>query len=146
MIVEIAGATEEEMFNCLGLSYIPSELRENIEEIDLAIKNKLPELITQKDIKGDLHIHSNWSDGTSTIEEIVFIAKTMGYEYIAICDHSASHLVFEASGRNSAYEVRLRYPLRAYILAMGSGANAIAPAGCGARGPTRETTGYFLAA
>ncbi|MFH1613008.1 MAG: DNA polymerase/3'-5' exonuclease PolX [bacterium] len=101
---KIAGKTEEEVFNALGLSYISPELRENAEEIDLAIKNKLPELITQKDIKGDLHIHSDWSDGISSIEEIVFVAKAMGYEYIAICDHSASHKIGNGLSRERLLE------------------------------------------
>lgn len=101
---KIAGKTEEEMFNFLELSYIPPELRENTGEIDLAKKNKIPKLINQQDIKGDLHIHSNWSDGISAIEEIVSIAKAMNYEYIAICDHSASHKIGNGLSRERLLE------------------------------------------
>ena len=86
----ICGRTEEEVFKALGLSYIPAELRENRGEIGLAIQNKLPKLIELKDIKGDLHAHSTWSDGVSTIEEMALAAKGRGYEYIAITDHSQS--------------------------------------------------------
>jgi len=86
--VYIAGKTEEEMFKALGLSYIEPELREDTGEIELAKENKLPDLIELKDIKGDLHVHSNFSDGTNTIEEIVKAAQARNYSYIAITDHS----------------------------------------------------------
>lgn len=86
--VYIAGKTEEEMFKALGLSYIEPELREDTGEIELAKENKLPDLIELKDIKADLHVHSNFSDGTNTIEEIVKAAQARNYSYIAITDHS----------------------------------------------------------
>ena len=87
---KIAGASEEEIYKILGLQYIPPELRENQGEIELASQNKLPELVKISDIKGDLHIHSKWSDGAYTIEEIVQSAQKRGYSYIAITDHSKS--------------------------------------------------------
>jgi DNA polymerase (family 10) len=86
----VCGRTEEEVFNALGLSFIPPELRENNGEIELALKNKLPQLITLKEIKGDLHSHSSWSDGSNTIEEMAQAAIKLGYSYIAITDHSQS--------------------------------------------------------
>ena len=86
----IAGKTEEEVFEALGLEYIPPELREDTGEIELAGKGKLPLLVEEKDIKGDLHVHSNYSDGSSSIEEMALEANKMGYEYIAITDHSKS--------------------------------------------------------
>ena len=85
---KIAGKTEEEMYEALGLKYITPELREDRGEIGLSMKDKLPHLIETSDIKGDLHIHSRWSDGASSIEEIVAKAREMKYEYIAITDHS----------------------------------------------------------
>ena len=84
----VAGKTEEEVFKSVGLPYIPPEIREDWGEIEAAQKKKLPHLIEIKDIKGDLHIHSNWTDGRSTIEEMAQAARKMGYEYIALCDHS----------------------------------------------------------
>jgi DNA polymerase (family 10) len=86
----IAGRTEEEIFKALGMSYIEPELREDTGEIELAQKSKLPELIELKDIKGDLHAHSRWSDGANTIEEMAGTAQDLGYSYIAITDHSQS--------------------------------------------------------
>lgn len=87
---KIAGVTEEEVYKALGLIWIPPELREDRGEIEAAQRGKLPDLIELKDIKGDLHVHSKYSDGTATLEEIAEHAKNMGYEYIAVCDHSRS--------------------------------------------------------
>jgi DNA polymerase (family 10) len=86
----VCGKTEEEIFKALGMSYVPPELRENSGEIELALKNKLPQLVTLKDILGDLHSHSTWSDGSNTIEEMAQGAIKLGYSYIAITDHSQS--------------------------------------------------------
>lgn len=86
----ISGRTEEEMYKKLGLSFIPPELREDTGEIEEAVENRLPRLIENDDIKGDLHIHSNNSDGAHSIEELVEAAQKRGYEYIAITDHSQS--------------------------------------------------------
>ena len=88
--VKIAGRTEEEIYEALGMDTPPPEIREDTGEIEAALEHKLPELIDYGDIKGDLHIHSNWSDGASTIEEIALKAIEMGYKYIAITDHSKS--------------------------------------------------------
>ena len=84
----IAGKTEEEIYKALGLSYIEPELREDRGEVEASLKGKLPDLVKIEDIKGDLHAHSTWSDGGSSIEEIVIKARELGYEYIAITDHS----------------------------------------------------------
>ncbi len=85
---QIAGKTEEEMYEKLGLKYIEPELRENNGEIDAAKNNKLPKLITLDDIRGDLHTHSNETDGTRSIEAMAKAAKKKGYDYLAINDHS----------------------------------------------------------
>jgi len=84
----IAGRTEQEVYKTLGIPWIPPEIREDRGEIEAAMKGELPVLIEQKDIKGDLHVHSHYSDGIDDIETIVVAAKKMGYEYIGICDHS----------------------------------------------------------
>jgi DNA polymerase (family 10) len=86
----IAGKSEEEMFKRLGLAYVEPELREDTGEIELARKNALPDLIELKDIKGDLHAHSEWSDGKSSIKEMAQAARALGYSYLAITDHSRS--------------------------------------------------------
>ncbi len=85
---KIAGRTEEEVYKVFGLPVIPPEMREDRGEIELALEGKLPEIIELKDIRGDLHVHSNWSDGVLTLEELVEHGKKMGYSYIAVCDHS----------------------------------------------------------
>jgi DNA polymerase (family 10) len=84
----IGGKTEEEIFKSVGLPYILPEIREDWGEIEAAQKGKLPHLIEIKDIRGDLHVHSNWTDGRSTIEEMAKAAQKSGYQYIALCDHS----------------------------------------------------------
>jgi DNA polymerase (family 10) len=83
-------AHEEDVFATLGLPWIPPELREGAGEIEAAAAGRLPNLVTVGDIKGDLHNHSKWSDGTTTIEEMARAAQARGYEYMAITDHSQS--------------------------------------------------------
>jgi len=89
----VAGKTEEEVYKKLGLRYIPPELRENRGEIEAAKRGKLPNLVEYRDIKGDLHIHSKYSDGTATIKEIADAARKIGYKYICITDHSKSRAI-----------------------------------------------------
>jgi DNA polymerase (family 10) len=84
----VAGRTEEEIYARLKLDYVPPELRENTGEIAAAENHKLPNLITLKDIKGDLQMHSVASDGKNTVEEMAEAAKKLGHEYIAMTDHS----------------------------------------------------------
>ncbi len=86
----VCGRTEEEIFKLLGMPYIEPELREDNGEIELAINHTLPKLIDIKDVKSDLHVHSKWSDGGNTIEEIVRACLKRGYTYAAITDHSQS--------------------------------------------------------
>ena len=90
---KIAGSTEEEIYNTLGLEWIPPEMRENTGEIELAKKpkNELPKLIEYNDLRGDLQVHSNSTDGTTSIEDMAVAAKQrFGLEYIAITDHTKS--------------------------------------------------------
>ena len=84
----IAGKNEKEVYQAIGLKYIEPELRSNTGEIEASLNDKLPKLIRYNDIKGDTHCHSNWSDGSDSIEQIVKAAKKIGYEYIAITDHA----------------------------------------------------------
>jgi DNA polymerase (family 10) len=86
----LGGATEEEVFAAVGLPFIPPELREDRGEIEAAASGKLPRLVDPQDIKGDFHVHSKYSDGANTIEEIAAKARQMGLEWVAICDHSPS--------------------------------------------------------
>src|ERR1035437_5694047 len=84
----IAGTTEEDVYEKLGLAFIPPELREHRGEIALAKANKLPHLVTVADMRGDLHVHSDWTDGTTSIEAMAAAAQACGYEYMALTDHS----------------------------------------------------------
>lgn len=84
----LAGKTEAEVYARLGLDYVPPELREDRGEVDLAREHRLPKLVDTSDIRGDLHAHTNWSDGVASIAEMAAAAKERGYEYLAITDHS----------------------------------------------------------
>ncbi|HEY7165024.1 MAG TPA: DNA polymerase/3'-5' exonuclease PolX [Candidatus Binatia bacterium] len=84
----VGGAREEDVFKAVGLDWIPPELRESRGEIQAAEKHKLPNLITLNDIRGDLHMHSKWTDGKSSILDMVRTCKERGYQYCAITDHS----------------------------------------------------------
>lgn len=84
----VAGRTEEEIYNALGLPWIPPTMREDRGEIELAMTGKLPTLVEMKDIKGDTHVHSTFSDGTDTIEDMARKAKEMGYEWLVMSDHA----------------------------------------------------------
>jgi DNA polymerase (family 10) len=95
----IGGATEEDVFRSVDLDWVPPELREDRGEIQAAEKHKLPDLIALDDIRGDLHLHSKWTDGNSTILEMVRACKERGYQYCAITDHSKAVRV--AGGLNA---------------------------------------------
>jgi DNA polymerase (family 10) len=84
----IAGASETEVYQKLGLAFIEPELREDRGEIAAAKTNELPRLVTLADIRGDLHVHSDWTDGTAPIAAMADAAQARGYEYIALTDHS----------------------------------------------------------
>lgn len=84
----IASRKEEDIYSAIGLAYIPPELREDRGEIEAAFKNRLPELVELDDIKGDLHIHTEATDGAHTINDMAKEAKAKGYKYIAVTEHS----------------------------------------------------------
>lgn len=81
---------EAAIFAALGMSYIPPELRENMGEIEAALKDEIPELIEQEDLRGVLHCHSTYSDGANSLREMAAGSKKLGFEYLGICDHSMS--------------------------------------------------------
>ena len=83
-------ATERDLYSRLGLSYIPPELREDTGEIEAADAGSLPDLVSTGDVRGDLHVHTNYSDGKGTIESMAEAAIELGYEYLVFCDHSQS--------------------------------------------------------
>ncbi|MCF2144610.1 MAG: DNA polymerase/3'-5' exonuclease PolX [Candidatus Heimdallarchaeota archaeon] len=86
----LAGKTEEEIFRQLGLDYIEPELRENRGELEAAAQGRLPKLLPYDSLRGDLQMHTKWSDGVNTIKEMALAAKKCGYEYLAITDHTGS--------------------------------------------------------
>lgn len=87
---QIGGRTEQQMYSALNLRWIPPEMREDRGEVELAASSDLPELIELKDIRGDLHVHSNYSDGHFSVENMAEKARQLNYNYLAICDHSQS--------------------------------------------------------
>jgi len=104
----VACQTEEEVFDKLGLAYVPPELREDKGEFEAAEHHRIPRLVDWHDLRGALHNHSNWSDGQNTLEEIADYMDELGLDYWAITDHSKSSIV--ANGLDSA---RLRQQLKA---------------------------------
>ncbi|OGZ33627.1 MAG: DNA polymerase III [Candidatus Portnoybacteria bacterium RBG_19FT_COMBO_36_7] len=101
----IAGKTEEEVYKVLGLEWMDPELRENTGEIEASDSGKLPKLVDYKDIKGDLQMHSEWSDGAHSIKKLAETAGQLGHEYIAITDHTGE---LRIAGGMSEKEI-LRY-------------------------------------
>ena len=95
---QIAGKSEEAIYKKLGLAYIPPELRENRGEIKAAAKNTLPKLIEAGDLRGDLHMHTNYSEGRESLETMIEKAESLGYEYVSITDHSRSQRIANGMG------------------------------------------------
>ncbi|MBI3625218.1 MAG: DNA polymerase/3'-5' exonuclease PolX, partial [Candidatus Rokubacteria bacterium] len=89
----LAGDTEEEVYRAVGLPWIPPELRENAGEVEAALKGNLPDLVEEDAIRGDLHAHTDWSDGHHPLEKLIQAAEARGYEYIIVSDHSKSSTV-----------------------------------------------------
>jgi DNA polymerase (family 10) len=107
----VAGKSEEEIYAALKLDYIPPEMRENCGEIDAAEKHALPELLSQDDLQGDVHMHTIETDGRNTIVEMAEAARERGYKYMAITDHS-KNLAF-ANGLDDARAVEHIQRIRA---------------------------------
>jgi DNA polymerase (family 10) len=122
---KIAGETEKGIYETLGLQWIPPEIREDRGEIEAAQYGKLQELVKLEDIKGDLQMHSIWSDGKATIEEMALKAKELGYEYIAMTDHSPSSRIAGGLSIERLYEKKrevdaLNKKLKGIKILMGS--------------------------
>src|SRR4029079_1349842 len=83
-----AAASEAEIYDALALPFIPPEIRHGDDEVAAAAGGELPRLVAASDIRGDLHMHSTWSDGRDAIEAMVVSCRALGYEYMAITDHS----------------------------------------------------------
>lgn len=86
----VAGREEDDVYAALGLPFIPPELREDTGEIEAALQGTLPRLVERTDLRGDLHVHSMYSDGTGTLEAIADQARALGLEWVGVCDHSRS--------------------------------------------------------
>ena len=86
----LAGREEADVYRALELPWIPPELREDQGELDAAARGQLPRLVEAKDLRGDFHIHSTWSDGSDSLEAVAKAGRSRGYEYLALCDHSPS--------------------------------------------------------
>jgi len=84
----IAGENEEDIYRALGLQWIPPEMREDLGEVEAALEGRLPTPVELKDIKGDMHMHTKWSDGSHDIRQMALKAKELGYEWIVITDHA----------------------------------------------------------
>jgi DNA polymerase (family X) len=119
----VAGETEAGVYEAIGLPWIPPELRENCGEIEAALEGRLPNLVELKDLRGDLHMHTNETDGRATLEEMVEAAHQRGYEYMAITDHSKAMAMSNGldEARVVAFAQRVRkinasgdYPLRLF--------------------------------
>jgi DNA polymerase (family X) len=100
----LASRTEEEIYEKLGLVWIPPELRENLGEIEVAEKGKLPKLVELGEIKGDLQMHTAASDGQTSVEEMAAAAKKLGYRYILITDHSKAVTIANGLDEKRAVE------------------------------------------
>lgn len=86
----VAGRTEEEIFRELGIHYMEPELRQTVEDVEVAIQGKLPHLIDYQDIKGDLQMHTTYSDGSSSLREMAETSRKLGHQYMAITDHTGT--------------------------------------------------------
>src|SRR5439155_13768692 len=86
----VAAATEEEMYRALDMPWIAPELRENEGEIEAGLAGSLPRLICTEELRGDMHCHTNWTDGVNSLEDMARTARARGYEYMALTDHSRS--------------------------------------------------------
>jgi len=121
----LGGREEAEIYRAVGLPWIAPELREDQGEIDAAKAGRLPQLVDAKDVRGDFHIHSTWSDGSHQLEELAREGAARGYDYLAICDHSQSlkvaHGMSVARLRQQMEQIRaLNRRLRGFRLLMGA--------------------------
>ena len=107
----VAGATEEDVYRSVGLPLVPPEIREDGGEIEAALENRLPELVRLDDIRGDLQLHTTWSDGAHSVADLAAGVRAKGYQYMAVTDHSKSATV--AGGMKEAQVVQMIAEVRA---------------------------------
>jgi DNA polymerase (family 10) len=107
----IAGATEVDVYRAVGLPLVPPEIREDGGEIESALENRLPELVQLDDIRGDLQLHTTWSDGAHSVADLAAGVRAKGYQYMAVTDHSKSATV--AGGMDEAQVVQMIAEVRA---------------------------------
>jgi DNA polymerase (family 10) len=107
----VAGVTEEDTYQAVGLPLVPPEIREDAGEIEAALENRLPELVQLDDIRGDLQLHTTWSDGAHTLADLAAGVRAKGYRYMAVTDHSKSATV--AGGMGEAQVVQMIAAVRA---------------------------------
>jgi DNA polymerase (family 10) len=100
----LGGADEDEVYRLVGVPVMPTELREDRGEIEAAMEGRLPMLIELADLRGDLHTHTNYSDGRASVEEMVEGAASLGYEYIALTDHSPAARIARGLDRDRLEE------------------------------------------
>ncbi len=127
----VSSGSEEELYKILGLEYIPPELREDHGEIEAAMKHQLPHLVTEKEIRGDFHSHTNETDGENTLGEMAEAARKFGLEYLAVTDHSKSLTVANGMTDKRLFaridEVRkLNKKLKGFTLLVGSEVDILA--------------------
>ena len=128
---KIGGKDEKDIYRALGMDWMEPELREDRGEVEAAQKGRLPKLVQESDIKGDLHVHSNWSDGLVSIEEVARAAQRRGYQYIAITDHSKSlriaHGLDESRLKKQMEEIdRVNEKLRGFQILKGTEVDILA--------------------
>jgi DNA polymerase (family 10) len=121
----LGGEKEEDVFSAVGMVWVPPELREDRGEVKAAKEDALPSLVTLGDIRGDLHVHSTWTDGRSTIEEMAKAGKKLGYKYLAIADHSQSTRIaggLDPQGFESQWEEieKIRKKVKGVVLLKGA--------------------------
>ena len=147
----VAGETEAGIYEALGLPSIPPELREDRGEIAAAAAGELPDLLVREDVRGDLHTHTDWSDGNNTIAEMVDAAEARGYEYYAIADHAEGPGVVSGMGLTDAEIVEQAAEIRAVAddreieVFAGIEANVDADGGIGLSGEVIETLDLVVA-
>lgn len=126
----VAGATEEDVYAAIGLPWIPPELRENAGELEAARDGRLPALVTEADLRGDLHAHTEWSDGHHPLERLIEAAQARGYEYIIVSDHSKSAAIARGLGvdelRMQLARIRALQPRYAIRILTGSECDILA--------------------
>lgn len=104
----VAGKTEEEIYSALGMQCVPPELREDTGEIEAALNGTLPSLVTPEDLKGDMHCHTHWTDGSDSLEDMARAAQARGYAYMALTDHSRSLTITNGLSLERLEEARAR--------------------------------------